>query len=77
MAVLSVTTDKVRDVEVMSKECRECMANKRQEGSQKFEEWWESHQHKCHANFLGSSGKMDPAGCLAIFQRSVEKHSLK
>ena len=77
VAILSVTTGKVLDVEVMSKECRECMANKRQEGSQEFEEWWEGHQHKCHVNFFGSSGKMDPAGCLAIFQRSVEKHSLK
>ena len=35
------------------------------------------HQHECQANFSGSSGAMDAAGLLAIFQRSIEKHSAR
>ena len=47
------------------------------EGTTKFEHWWESHQHNCHANFEGSSNAMDASGCVKIFERSVEKYSLR
>ena len=61
----------------MSKECRTCLANKCKEGTIEFDAWWEGHQHECHANYFGSSGAMEPEGCLNIFQRSVEKHGLR
>ena len=35
------------------------------------------HQHECQANFSGSSGAMDAAGLLNIFQRSIEKHGFR
>ena len=41
------------------------------------ENWWEGHQHDCQANFAASSGSMDAAGIVTIFQRSVEKHDLR
>ena len=31
----------------------------------------------CHSNFEGSSGAMDAAGCVAIFERSVEQYGLR
>ena len=54
------------DVEVMSKECRECIGWRGKEKAEGFENWWEAHQHKCHLNFEGSSGAMDAAGCIKI-----------
>ena len=72
---MSLVTGKVLDVEVMSNECRECITWSNKKGSEEFEHWWEGHQHNCHANFEGLSGAMDAAGCVRIFQRSVEQHS--
>lgn len=77
VSAISVVTGKVLDVEVMSKECRECMNHRKDEGSQEFNEWWEGHQHRCYANFAGSSGRMDPVGCYEIFSRSITKHNLR
>jgi hypothetical protein len=74
---MSLVTGKVLDIEVMSKECRECITWSSKKGSEEFEHWWEGHQHNCHANFEGSSGAMDAAGCVRIFERSVEQHSLR
>ena len=68
---------KVVDYEVMSKECRECMLWKDKEGTDEFMEWWEGHQANCNANFEGSSGAMDAAGVLSIYQRSVENYGLQ
>ena len=61
----------------MSRECRACLLNSHKEGTPEFDLWWEGHQHECHTNFFGSSGKMDPARCVAIFNRSVEKYSMR
>ena len=51
----------------MSKKCRQCISWRGKDGTIVFEEWWEGHQHNCHANFEVSSGAMDAAGCVAIF----------
>eukprot|EP00112_Aurelia_sp_Birch-Aquarium-sp1_P011438 Seg2406.1 transcript_id=Seg2406.1/GoldUCD/mRNA.D3Y31 product="hypothetical protein" protein_id=Seg2406.1/GoldUCD/D3Y31 len=77
VAVMSTMTGKVLDVEIMSKECRGCAINTKKAGTVEFDEWWEGHQRECHANFEGSSGAMEAAGCLAIFHRSVEEHTLR
>ena len=77
VTVLSTITGKALDCEIMSKECGECKLRRGKEGTPEFEEWWDGHQHKCQANFFGSSGSMDSAGILAIFQRSVEKHDAR
>lgn len=77
VAALSTVTGKALDVEVMSKECRECMGWRAKEGTVEFREWWEGHQHRCQANHYGSSGSMDATGMLSIFQRSVENYSVR
>eukprot|EP00112_Aurelia_sp_Birch-Aquarium-sp1_P015936 Seg357.6 transcript_id=Seg357.6/GoldUCD/mRNA.D3Y31 product="hypothetical protein" protein_id=Seg357.6/GoldUCD/D3Y31 len=77
VTAISLVTGKILDTEIMSRECRTCLLNSNKEGTPEFDLWWEGHQHECQANFFGSSGKMDPAGCVAIFSRSIEKHSLR
>jgi len=77
VTVLSTITGKALDCEIMSKECGECKLKRGKEGTEEFDEWWEQHQHKCQANFAGSSGSMDSAGMLAIFQRSVAQHNTR
>jgi hypothetical protein len=74
---MSLVTGKVLDIEMMSKKCRQCISWRGKEGTIVFEEWWEGHQHNYHANFEGSSGAMDAAGCVAIFPRSIEKYGLR
>ena len=73
----STVAGKVLDVEIMSKECRECMVWREREGTVAFQEWWEGHQHLCQVNHFGSSGSMDASGMLSMFQRSVEAHSAR
>ena len=51
------------------------MPSRGKEATPEFQDWWEGHQHECQANFSGSSGAMDAAALLAIFQRSIEKHN--
>ena len=71
VTVFSTITGKALDCEIMSKECAECKLRRGKEGTEEYDEWCEQHKHKCQANFAGSSGSMDSAGMLAIFQRSV------
>ena len=68
VTALCTIMGKVVDVEVMSKNCKECTGWRGKEGTQEFQDWWEAHQHLCEANYLGSSGSMDASGLLAIFQ---------
>ena len=77
VTAMSTVTGKALDCEIMSKECRFCMPWRGKEATPEFQDWWEGHQHECQANFSGSSGAMDAAGLLAIFQRSIEKHSAR
>lgn len=77
VTALSLLTGKAVDVEVMSKECRECMSWRDKQGTVEFNDWWEGHQATCHANSEGSSGAMDAAGALAICQRSVNNYGVR
>ena len=77
VTAMSTVTGKALDCEVMSKECKQCVRWMGKERSPEFEEWWEKHQHQCHANFEGLSGSMDATGLLNIFQRSVENYGMR
>ena len=77
VTAISTVTGKVIDIEIMSKDCKECTVWRNKEGTQEFEDWWEGHQHRCQANHLGSSASMDSTGLLAIFQRSVESYGVR
>ena len=60
----------------MLKSCQKSVESvfheKRKEGTEEFQKWWEEYQHQCHSNFKGSSG--GAAGCVAIFEGSVEQY---
>ena len=77
VSAMSIVTGKVLDIDVMSKEYKTCMMNKTQRGTPEFDAWWAVHKDQCHANFEGSSGKMEPGGCLNIFRRSIDKSGLR
>lgn len=77
VTAMSTITGKALDCEVMSKECKQCVQWMGKERSPESEEWWEQHQHQCHANFEGSSGSMNATGLLNIFQRSIEKYGIR
>ena len=74
---LSLLAGKVVDEEVMSNECRECMGWRDKQGTVELNEWWEGHQATQQPNFEGSSGTMDAAGALAIFERSLNNYGLR
>ena len=68
VTAMSTVTGKALDSEEMSKECKQCVLWMGNERSPEFEEWWDKHQHQCHANFIGSSGSMDATGLLNILR---------
>lgn len=76
VTAISLLTGKAVEVEIMSKECRECMGWRDRQGTVEFKEWWDSHQAFFHANYTGSSDSMDASGMLPIFQGSIEKYCL-
>ena len=76
VSAISMDTGKVLDVEPMSKHCKSCEVHaKLDRNSSKFKSWQRG--HACKANFEGSSAAMEPEGAKRIFERSVEKHSLR
>ena len=77
VTALSTVPVKALDVEIMSKNCKECTVWRGKEDTGQFQDWWEGHQHLCETNHLGTSGSMDATGLLAIYQRSVEDYSLR
>ncbi|GFW64312.1 uncharacterized protein TNCV_273361 [Trichonephila clavipes] len=75
VAVLSVDTGKVVDIEIMSSYCPTC--RKISKMSRSIESETFAADHVCHSNFQGSALKMEAVGATRIFQRSIVKRGLK
>ncbi|GFV59492.1 CCHC-type domain-containing protein [Trichonephila clavipes] len=71
VAVLSIDTGKVLDLEVMSKWCRNCNTSKSSEKSKHIK------KHQCSCNHQGSAGSMKPVGAYRLFERSRETRKLQ
>ncbi|GFV60088.1 uncharacterized protein TNCV_3886061 [Trichonephila clavipes] len=71
VAVLSIDTGKVLDLEVMSKWCRNCNTSK------KFRKSKHIKKHQCSCNHQGSAGSMEPVGAYRLFERSRETRKLQ
>ncbi|GFW69221.1 uncharacterized protein TNCV_1819751 [Trichonephila clavipes] len=71
VAVLSIDTGKVVDLEVMSKWCRNCNTSKSSEKSKHVK------KHQCSCNHQGSAGSMEPVGAYRLFERSCETRKLE
>lgn len=63
VAATSYDTGKILDVEILTNYCRGCKLNQE--------------DHKCVKNYEGSSGGMEAAGAMEIFQRSVSERGVR
>ena len=75
VAAVSRLTKKVLDYHVMSKFCRSCAIWVKRQGTKQYENWKANHQ--CDLNHVHSSGAMESAGALSIFNSSLEKYNLR
>ena len=78
VVVVSWKSEKVLDVEVLSKHCQACaIHHEMNTSSDEILDWWEGHQASCEVNYCGSSSAMESTGALAIWKRYVSKNKLK
>jgi len=72
VAVISIDTGCVLDVEPMSRFCKECQVHDKLDiASVEYKQWKAEHSN-CKADFKGSAPAMEPEGADRIFKRSVE-----
>ena len=78
VAALSMESGKVLDIEVMSRFCRLCDANKNLEKNDPiaFENFKANH-NSCSANYKGSAPNMEVTGAKRIFSRSIDNQKLR
>ena len=76
VAVISIDTGCVLDVEPMSRFCKECQVHDKLNIASVEYQKWKAEQSNCKADFKGSAPAMEPEGANRIFKRSVEKHDL-
>ena len=72
--VAGVNSGKVVDVHVMSKYCRQCQIWEPKKYTDEYQLWHATHIF--NLNHTKSSGAMESAGAVEIFQRSVDKNKL-
>ena len=76
VVVVSWKSEKVLNVEVLSKHCQDCaIHHEMNTSSDEILDWWEGHQASCEVNYCGSSSTMEST--LAIWKRSVSKNMLR
>ena len=75
VAALANANQKVIDYHVMSKFCKGCTIWDKKKGTLEYDKWKEKHQ--CAINHKQSSGAMEAAGAITIFQSSIKKHKLR
>ena len=77
VTAISIDTGKVLDCEIMCQCCKGCtkMQSFRKTNPNHFEIWRAS--HKCSLNYQGSAPNMEKIGAVKIFERSIEKYSLR
>ena len=71
-AAMDLETGVVLDTEVMSNFCSGCITAPEVD-TPAFDDWKLEHKVKCSNNHLGSSGSMERAAAMKIFNRSIEK----
>ena len=72
--VTTIIDKKFIDVEVLSKFCHGCVSRENKKSTPEYVEWFANHQ--CTIYLVGSSGAMESAGAVKIFNRSIEKNNL-
>ena len=74
VSAIERVTDKVVDVDVMTKYCHSCKHWNGRVDDPGYEDW--AIKHDCLINHKGSSGSMETEGAVRIFNRSVQKNGL-
>ena len=75
--VISMDTGKVLDTEVLTQYCKSCSLHEKDNKDTVAHQVWKAeHAAKCTSNFKGSSGAMEPAGLVSMYNRSIDKHGL-
>lgn len=64
LSVTSVDSAKVLDISIQSKFCHTCAKGK-------------GTPHNCQSQYVGSSGGMESAGAVEVFQRSIESRGVR
>ena len=77
VTAISVSTGKVLDVEVLTKECTVCRMHKKNEDLLQQQVWEAEHKPVCSTNYHGSSPNMVVVGAQRIFMRSKDFHGLQ
>ena len=72
IATVAGSISKVIDTETLSNYCHSCVLKKNPS-----DEWLQRHSSSCERNHTGSAGAMEPAGMMAIFNRSLQSRSLR
>ena len=73
--VVTVTVgNKCVDTHVLSKHCKQSQIWEIRQGTPQYSNWKDS--HVCSVNHTTSSGAMEAAGAVEMFQRSIEKNNL-
>ena len=72
--VTAISGDKCVDVEVFTKHCNGCKMWNNKKGTPEYQCWLVDHE--CEINHERSSGSMESAGAIAIFNRSITKNNI-
>lgn len=72
-SLIGYYSGKIIDIVVKSAYCKQCETWKKKLNTEEYEEWSTEHVNTCTANHSGSSGKMEVASVIEMFQRSLEK----
>ena len=72
--VTATIGNKCIDVQAFSKHCKGCQMWENHKGTPAYNRW--QAEHVCHINHTKSSGAMEGAGAVQIFNRSIEKFNL-
>ncbi len=75
VTLLSRNNGKCLDFEVLSKKCKGCQTWEKRKDDPQYSSWLAN--HICQANHSNSSGTMERAEAVKMFQRSVEKFNLR
>ena len=78
-AAISITYDKVLDVEVLSRHCKGCVdhAALKITKPDEYDSWTITHNEICHLNHDGSASSMEKTCCSKYFQSFYEKLRFK
>ena len=77
VTAISIDTGQILDAEVLVKYCKVCQYWEKYKGSVEYNRRMEEHRDECPINYEGSAASMEPAGALALFTRSIERHNLR